>query len=171
MKRKHSKTLLDVGCGNGKDTLYFFRKGIDVTAIDFSESGIRALQSKHTGIHCMRKDLRTMRFKRNSFDAIYAHLSLHYFNDATTTAIFNTLYTILKKGGLLFVKCKSTDDALFGKGKKVGENMYTKGHMRHFFSKEYMKKKCARFTILNIRKTVSVYHQYKSSFIEAIATK
>ena len=57
------------------------------------------------------------------------------------------------------------------KGKKIAENMYEKGHTRHFFSKEYMAEKLEKFKIIKIRKTSSVYHDDKSNFIEGIATK
>ena len=98
-------------------------------------------------------------------------MSLHYFDDKTTDKIFNNLHLALKKQGLLFIKCKSIDDALFGKGQKIAENMYKKGHTRHFFSKEYMSEKLKKFKVIKISKTSSVYHNYKSAFIEAVATK
>ncbi len=46
--------------------------------------------------------------------------------------------------------------------------MYKKDHIRHFFSKNYMKEKLNKF---KIRKTSSIYHNYKSAFIEAVAKK
>jgi ubiquinone/menaquinone biosynthesis C-methylase UbiE len=171
IKAKNLKTLLDLGCGDGRDSIYFLNKGLQVTAVDFSKSGIEKLKACQNKINCILKDIRNINFADNSFDAIYAHLTLHYFDDKTTTEIFNNLYKILKKGGLIFVKCKSTDDALCGKGKKVGENMYKKGHIRHFFTKEYMAEKLKKFKIIKVRKTSSVYHEYKSAFIEAVATK
>ena len=165
------KTFLDVGCGDCKDSLYFAKKGLHVSALDFSKSGIKNLKSLNPNIKTYLSDIRKMKFNNNAFDIIYAHLSLHYFNDKETTAIFRNLYRILKKDGLIFVKCKSTDDLLYGKGEKVGPDMYRKGHTRHFFSKEYMASRLQKFKILKLRKTSSVYHAYKSSFIEVIATK
>lgn len=176
IKNKGLKILLDLGCGDGRDSIYFAKGGMKVTAVDFSRGGINILkrqinQKKIKNIAPVCCDVRKMKFKENSFDVIYAHLSLHYFNDKDTTKIFNKLHKILKKNGLLFIKCKSTEDALYGKGKKIGENMYIKGHLRHFFNKNYMKEKLRKFKILKMIKTSSVYHEYRSSFVEAIATK
>ncbi len=171
IKSKKLKTFLDLGCGDGRDSVYFFDKGLKVTAVDFSASGIKKLKSQNPKINCILSDIRKMKIKANSFDVIYAHLSLHYFDDTTTRKIFNNLYSILKKNGLLFVKCKSVDDALFGKGQKIAENTYKKGHTRHFFSKEYMAEQLKKFKVIKISKTSSVYHSYRSAFIEAIATK
>lgn len=172
VKGRKFKTLLDLGAGSGQDSVYFADKGFKVTAIDFSKSGIANIVSLgHKNIKVLQRDIRHITFPQESFDIIYAHLSLHYFNDEETTKIFNKLFKYLKKGGYVFIKCKSTDDSLFGKGVRVGKDMYRKGHVRHFFTKEYMKKKLEQFKVIEIRKTASVYHSYKSSFIEAVATK
>jgi hypothetical protein len=77
----------------------------------------------------------------------------------------------LKKDGVIFIKCKSIEDALYGQGEKVGEDMYKQGHLRHFFSEDYIKEKLSNFKILEAKKTSSVYHQYESNFIEAVGTK
>ncbi|TSD06153.1 MAG: type 11 methyltransferase [Parcubacteria group bacterium Greene0714_7] len=171
MKKKHVKRVLDLGCGDGRDSIYFARKGVAVEAFDFSESGIESLKKKNPSIKAHIGDIRKLPFKKNSFDAVYAHLSLHYFSDSETEKIFSKLHAVLKKGGLLFVKCKSTDDLLFGKGKKVAENTYRSGHVRHFFTKDYMAKQLNTFKVLRLKKNSSSYASSKSSFIEAIAQK
>lgn len=177
IKQSNYKTLLDLGCGNGRDSLYFARKKLKITAVDWSKSGLDHLRKlviikKIGNLNIIEQDIPQLTFKPNSFDIIYAHLSLHYFNDKTTKKIFNRLYDMLKKNGLIFIKCKSTNDILCGRGQKLENNMYSfQSHVRHFFSKEYMMCLLARFQIIKIRKSSSIYHSYKSSFIEAIAKK
>ena len=61
-------------------------------------------------------------FENQSFDVIYAHLSLHYFDDLIIDRIMDNLHRILRKGGMIFIKCKSIDDPLFGQGEEVGPN-------------------------------------------------
>jgi len=176
LKQKH-KTLLDLGCGTGRDSLYFANKGLEVTAADWSQSGLDQLQKlaekrKVANLGVIQQDISKLTFEPNSFDIIYAHLSLHYFDDKTTREIFNKLHSVLKRDGLLFVKCKSTGDMLYGQGRKIEENMYEReNHVRHFFNKDYMDALLAKFQIIKVRKSSSIYHSYKSSFIEAIAKK
>jgi len=172
IKNKKFKKILDLGCGDGRDSKYFAKKGLEVVGVDFSESGIKKIQqNKAENIKILNKNIEDIVFPNNSFDIVYAHLSLHYFNNETTDKIFNKIYDILKPDGYFFVKCKSTDDSLFGVGEKMGKNMYKKSHTRHFFSKEYMKEKLTKFKIIKIRKTSSTYNIYKSSFVEAVAKK
>ncbi len=171
IKKAHLRTLLDLGAGAGQDAIYFYNAGLKVTALDFSKTGIAELKLNKPEIQTKFQDLTHYKYKPHSFDVIYAHLSLHYFDDIHTQKIFNNIYRALKPNGLFFVKCKSTDDALFGKGTKIAENTYKKGHTRHFFTKEFMAINLNKFKVVKIQKTSSVYHNYKSAFIEAIATK
>ena len=42
----HVKKLLELGCGQGRDTIYFASNGLDVHAIDFSKVAIENLYQK-----------------------------------------------------------------------------------------------------------------------------
>src|SRR3989338_464393 len=171
IRKKKLQTLLDLGSGDGRDSLYFANKGLTVYSLDFSKSGITMLKKKNPAIKAFLGDIKKLPFKKNSFDVIYAHLSLHYFTDSETKKIFARLHGILKKDGLLFVKRKSIHDPLFGRGKKIKENMYRSGHTRHFFSIDYMQAQLKKFKVIKIAKTSSIYAGFKSAFIEATAIK
>ena len=110
---------------------------------------------------------------RDSYDAVYSHLSLQYFKNNKTTKIFDDIYYLLKPKGLLLFKIKSTDDDLCGKGRMIEKDMYYLQHIRHFFSKEYIKEKLPRFKILSIKKIKekSFTGNYVSSNFEVIAQK
>jgi SAM-dependent methyltransferase len=171
IKAKNYSTLLDLGCGDGRDAIYFCRKGLKVTAVDFSSVAMDRFKTENPEFQCICQDIRNIEFKEKSFDVVYSHLSLQYFDDATTKQIIGNLYQILANNGLLFIKCKSTDDQLYGQGEKIGEDVFFKEHIRHFFSKEYMTQILHQFKVIKIRKNTSTYQGKKSSFIEAVATK
>jgi SAM-dependent methyltransferase len=171
IKDNRLQTLLDVGCGAGQDSLYFARHGLQVTALDVASAGLERLRRQDNRITCLNQDLCRLDLAERSFDVVYAHLSLQYFDDLQTRRIFQDIHHILNTGGLFFVKCKSVDDRLYGEGEKVGPDMFFNRHLRHFFSREYMTALLAPFTILSQRRTSSVYGRYPSSFIEAVAAK
>ena len=171
IKNKRLKTVLDLGCGGGRDSQYFSRKGLVVTALDIATGEQQQEKLKRNNIRFIKSDIGDIRLKDDSFDMIYAHLSLHYFDNKKTEKILGNLYKILKPGGYIFIKCKSIDDPLFGKGKMIENNFYDFGHTRHFFSKEYMREKLKDFRIIKIFKTNSFKNPGRASFIEAFAQK
>ncbi len=141
-------------------------------AVDQSDGGLKVLKSFCPSVKCQQADITSLDFPGGSFDVIYAHLSLHYFDDATTRKIVKDLHCMIRSGGYLFVKCKSVEDPLYGKGEKLGEDMYLSGHQRHFFSEEYMRSILeGSFEILDLRSTSSEYHGKESAFVEAVGQK
>lgn len=171
LKRKRLNTLLDLGCGGGRDAVYFARKGFKVVATDLVETAEQQEKLRKNGVGWISGDLQSIRLANNSFDVIYAHLSLHYFDDKTTASIFRKIRGILKPGGYFFVKCKSADDPLFGRGRMIEENYYDFGMTRHFFTKEYMAEKLKDFRVIKIQRTNSFVHPARASFVEAFAQK
>jgi SAM-dependent methyltransferase len=165
------QTLLDIGCGTGQDALYFARRGLQVTALDIATAGLERLRARESRITCLAKDVCALDFPNDSFEVIYAHLSLHYFDDLQTRRVFHSINDTLAPGGLFFVKCKSVDDRLYGEGEQVGPDMFFYRHLRHFFSLQYMAGLLETFRIISLRRTSSHYGRFQSSFIEAVATK
>jgi len=79
IKRKKGN-LLDIGCGNGRDTFYFINKNINAFGIDFSKTIIKKNQySSKNNFMC--KNFCTNKFNINTkFDYIYARFFLHAIN-------------------------------------------------------------------------------------------
>lgn len=169
-----AKKVLDLGCGDGGDARLFSKEGYDVTAVDISESGIEKIKKTAPAIYSLRSDIKDVNFPPASFDAIYSHLSMYYFNEDEVRQIMQKVYSWLKPHGLVFISCKSTEDALYGKGEKFAKDTYKtnpNGHWRRFYTEDYMREVLKNFKILSIEKTTGVYDEYKSSFIEGVGQK
>lgn len=179
IKKRGLKKILDLGCGRSSDAILFAQNDLEVVALDMAKNRMLTIrkEAEKQGVKNIRfvsQDIRKIDFPDNSFDIIYAHCSLHYFDDKTTSAIFKRLHKMLRQNGLLFVMCRSTNDPLCGKGEKVDKNTYNlDGHLRHFFTKNYMEEKLSSFKILELEEISFVYpgKKHKSFFIEAIAVK
>ena len=100
-------TILDLGCGSGRDSLYFLKKGFIVTSVDASEEMVK-LSSELTGqkSHCIK--IEDIKFE-NEFNGIWACASLlHIDKDSTKDVIIN-LRKALKIDGTLYVSYKYGD--------------------------------------------------------------
>ena len=140
-----AEKILELGCGHGRDTLYFARKGNAVHAVDFSGTAVEAMMKRArelslaesiTGLcHDVRK---SFPFENNSFDGCYSHmLCCMALTTAQLECLFEEIRRMLKPNGLNILTVRNTKDPHYGKGVHRGEDMYeSDGFIVHFFSDE-----------------------------------
>lgn len=171
MKIKDLHTVLDVGCGKGENSALFAENGLHTTALDISSTALEAVKRLHRErITTLCADIVSADLGREKYDAVFACLSLHYFDDCTTRKIVGKLYDVLTPDGVLFVRCKSTKDPLYGKGEQVGKDMFRLQYVRHFFSPEYMQDVLSAFPVVHITETREDYFG-DCAFTDAVAAK
>ena len=167
--------IVEFGCGTGSDACLFARRGHHVTALDFSTSAIARTTQAAQAAGLATLTARQLDYSRlplpfpaDSFDLAYSHLGLHYFADDLTTAIVADIARLLRPGGIFAIRCKSLADPLYGQGERLAERIYCRnGHVRHFYTREYLAEKLAAFEIIVLRRTSSTRHH--SAYVEAIA--
>lgn len=148
--------ILELGCGEGNDSVYFAKNGHTITAVDFSDVVIARNKARYEtdNLQFFVQDIsKAFPFDATTFDAVYARLSLHYFTNAETKKIIAEICRLLKPGGLFCFMCKSTDDSLYNQGKQIETDMFElDGHVRHFFSEKYARQLLAEcFTVQEIQ--------------------
>ncbi len=97
-------SILDAGCGSGRDSRYFLSKGYSVTAFDASKE-MAELASIHIGeeVQCLTFD---MVDEYETYDAIWAAASLLHLPSSELTETFTHLSKALKKDGLFYASFK-----------------------------------------------------------------
>lgn len=139
------KKLLELGCGNGRDSLYFWRNNIVVTAVDASDEVINELstQYKDENIQFLCDDFVSAKtIYKKEYDYCYSRFSLHAINENQENELFENVYQSLVMGGFFFIEVRSVNDEIFGLGKKVGRNAYLyNGHFRRFIVLDELVKK------------------------------
>lgn len=142
---KKSCTILDLGCGNGRDSLYFHQLGLNVTGIDASDAVIGMLQEKYQeGNLCFICDdfVCSSMIYAGQFDYCYSRFSLHAITNEQEDELFKNVYGVLKEGGKFFIEARSIHDEIYGMGEKVGDDAYIyEGHFRRFLRYEELEKK------------------------------
>lgn len=100
-------SILDAGCGSGRDTKKFKELGYYVTAIDGSEEMCK-LASKFNGINVKHIQFQEISFQ-NEFDGIWASASLLHVPSNELNLVFKNLKNSLKNKGILYASFKYGD--------------------------------------------------------------
>lgn len=103
--------VLDIGCGEGKDAVFFAKNGYRVSAFDITMSGVdkaKRLADKHrVNVNFFRADIRDFRLE-NEFDIIFCSGVLHFIPGKLRREIFDNLQRFTAEGGIhamnVFVK-------------------------------------------------------------------
>ena len=144
---KHKvKKILELGCGQGRDSIFFASKGLEVSAIDSSKVAIENLtaKTKEISLNLYLKNINAVKglpFHNNHFDAIYSHMFYNMdFSDDELKFLFSETKRVLKNKGLLSFSVRSDKDIMYNKGTKVADNIYDiNGFHIRFFTEEDIK--------------------------------
>lgn len=133
------KKLVDMGCGNGRDSIYFMKNGMVVYAVDVSDVAVEHIAQGYSGkVIVENKDfVEYLGEKEEEFDYLYSRFTIHAISQEEQTVCIQNAYRAIKQGGKFFVEVRCTKDELFGKGTLVAKNTYFyNGHNRRFIEKE-----------------------------------
>lgn len=94
-------TILDLGCGSGRDSLSFYEMGYDVTPLDASEEMCK-LAEIHTDLDVLQMDFREMEFD-DAFDGIWACASLIHIPKKEFPEMLGRISEALKRDGVIYM--------------------------------------------------------------------
>ncbi len=108
--------ILDVGCGGGRNLIYFLQHDYEVYGIDPNPEAIAAVRELSAAL--AGKNIvdnftvalaETMPFADNNFDLVICSAVLHFAqNPVHFEAILTKMWQVLKPGGYLFTRLAST---------------------------------------------------------------
>jgi SAM-dependent methyltransferase len=115
--REHTgdRCVLELGCGNGRDTAVLRAAGLRVVGVDRSPGAIAQARRAVPGASFLESDLRDpLPIDPDDVGTIVASLSLHYFDWPTTRAIVERLSACLAPDRPLVCRVNSTRDVHHG---------------------------------------------------------
>ncbi len=167
--------VVDLGCGEGNDTLYMLNRGKKVCPCDGSMNAIMDIKKNFPEVAERAKCfdfLDEFPFTNSETDLVVADLSLHYFTREDTIKILNEIKRILTNKGHMFVRVNALDDVNHGAGQgiEVEPHLYMTedGRYKRFFSNSDVYDFFNIFDIKQIRKEpMKRYKLEKSTYIIA----
>lgn len=170
-------SILDLGCGNCVDSLFFARLGFEVYAIDQCIPK-ELLSVHHPNLKIEETDFCHFSFDTHRFDNVYSRFSLHSINKEQECLLVDKIYNTLNNKGLLFIEVRGLKNELYKKGYPVKGDFNAfiyEGHYRRFIDSTVLSKQLIEkgFEIIysSEKKGFAPYKGENQTFIRIVARK
>jgi ubiquinone/menaquinone biosynthesis C-methylase UbiE len=98
---KSGMTVVEIGCGPGRGTMYLTTREVDVTAMDISAASLGRARKRAPEAHFVRATTMALPFRDNGFDAVVSDGVIHHTPDARSA--FGESVRVLRDGGYLYL--------------------------------------------------------------------
>lgn len=136
-----SYNLIDIACGNGRDTFYFANSGIKSIGIDIS------VNPNSKNVIFLKENI--LNFDYTNFNVLYLRFIVHSLTENELDILLENIFKI-KNGSLIFIETRSTKGIT---DEQKSETFFKSGvgkeHFRMLYSKDYLTRKLSKkFKIL-----------------------
>ena len=129
-------SILELGCGNGRDSFFFADNGIQVFALDQSKIVINQIKKENINPRFICKDILSVEeYFPYKIDHGYARFVLHALNQTEADKAIKIMGRMLPPSGIFFSESRSVKSSLYGTGQALGQDVYETDHKRRFIHK------------------------------------
>jgi len=158
-KKKNISSIVELGAGLGRDTIFFAKNNIKVEALDYSKTAVTSIKKKveelnlsefvSTKVFDVRKKLP---FKNNSIQGIFSHmLYCMALKNLEVQNLNNEILRVLVKGGVNIYTVRNFEDGDYKNGVHIEDETYQNdGFIINFFSKKKIEKLLVGFSNIKI---------------------
>jgi SAM-dependent methyltransferase len=109
-------SVLDAGCGGGRNIVYFLRNGFPVFAVDSNREAVRQVSALASGLapdlpttNFQVADIAELPFPNEKFDLVISSAVLHFAKDRRHfDDMLGEMWRVLRPGGTLFARLASS---------------------------------------------------------------
>jgi len=131
--------FLDLGTGPGTQAIELAKNGFKVTGSDVSPSAIEKTKTPTSNVNFVIDDILNSKFESESFDYILDRGCFHVLSSDERTIYLNQIKRILKKNGIIFLKCMSKNEKNIPDDK--GPHKFYKEEIINYFENDFDIKK------------------------------
>jgi len=173
-EKRNAPVIMEMGCGNGRDAIFFSSIGARVIAVDQSTVSIERLNSMSVdGATFVAGDFTDL--PPCSVDYVYSRFTLHSVTEQEAEKCMRWAYDNLNENGHMCIEVRSVNDDLFGKGDEVGRDAFVTDHYRRFVRIEDLNTTLSRIgfevTFIDESNQYAPYGDSRPYVIRALARK
>lgn len=150
---KDDARIIDLGCGDGRDTSYLKRKGFDVVGMDLSRPMVDLARKKYHDSTFIQMDMRDTIFPDNTFHCAWANASIINLPKSELSTFEAEVHRIITDDSIFAFSFKKGE----GEGMENGDVLKEKPYPRYFsyFTLEEMKEELNLFDIVDSERSGS----------------
>lgn len=180
MIKDNNKNIIELGCGNGRDSIFFANNNHNVLAIDQCKSEILFLQNQYRQVENLvfRCDDFTSLNLDDRYDIVYSRFTLHSITKEEERRVLKWAYDSLNNDGLFCIEVRGHKNEIFRLGEAVDNEEYAyiyDNHYRRFLNFDDL---CSDLKILGFsinfaaeEKDFAPYNGENETYIRVIAKK
>ena len=126
LKDNGCKNMLDIGCGNGRHSIYFNENGFEVYSCDINcnriNDNLKGLNIKNIDVSC--SSFTDLPYDDNFFDTVICMSTLHHAVYKDIKKGISEIYRVLKPHGYFIFDFLSRKDESYRLGIKIEDNTF-----------------------------------------------
>lgn len=134
LKGRFSKEMkiLDAGCGEGRNCVYFLNEGYQIFGVDSNPIAIQmariytqTIQQDYDIYRFQTSVVENMPFHQGAFDAVISSAVLHFAqNETIFLKMVEDMMRVLKPGGIFFLRMATIEGNMVEKSPYLGDGVY-----------------------------------------------
>jgi adenylylsulfate kinase-like enzyme/2-polyprenyl-3-methyl-5-hydroxy-6-metoxy-1,4-benzoquinol methylase len=170
--------ILEVGCGTGRDAVFFQAAGHHVVALDESQAAISGCEAHYPDSGVAFRAGRVVDLGSQfagSFDVVFSRFVLHAMTASQQQDFLAAVMTLLAPGGRLLIEARSMNDPMALLGEILSPSERHHGHYRRFLRKEALEAEVtsAGLSVVDLveKNGLAVYGEEDPMVIRLVAQK
>lgn len=160
--------VLDAGCGEGRNGIYFINNRYSYIGIDTDKSKIKLIeylcQAKNAIF--LTEDIGSFAKKKEKFDLIICSRVLHFAPSKDHFfQMWSDLVSMLNSNGIIYISMDSVIDTIIGESKERGQIVFPDGETRFAITEQIYNEIKKGFEEIESLKTLVVHGKRAQSFI------
>ena len=107
------KEVLDLGIGQGRNSIPLAELGFNVTGVDYSTKCLEICKNTCNKLNLVQSDIRTFDIEKDKYDMILSGYVLHFLHKNDSYKIIENIKNNIKNNGIVYISVFSLEDPRF----------------------------------------------------------